>query len=259
MKLDEEFISRASQNLRVIRNPDGAIVGRACITAPHIGLGVLTVGGLFASEMIGIGGILVGAPERAARDLARPSVAIEALVAWATEQSDLVPQLHTDIELQIQCSQMIRELGGDTKNLPIAFWKGNVVSYDDIVNDQNLPDEVIFVDPIFLDQFKHLAGFSLLPNVFIVEFDAYQGILASHSWGSSWPEDLFNTWGYGFHSIENNLGGVVIEALAKVWNVTAREILQASKYIESHEEKVVFGYINGEEIKAWGLTIRRPS
>ena len=259
VKLDRRLIARASKNLRLIKNPDGEIVGRACITVPHLGLGALTVGGLFASELIGIGGILTGTPERAARDVARPLVTKEILITWATEQADLISQLHTDIRCQMRCAQMIRQLGGHIKDLPIAFWKGKPVSYNDISNAEELPDELIFVSPYYLEDFEELEGFTALPNVINVRYDGYQGMIAGGNWWSTWPEDLFGSWGYGEHSIESTLGGVVIDALAEAWGVTANEILLVSKYKPYEDNKVVFGHINNERVKGRGFIVRRPN
>ena len=94
------FREKAALNLRIINDEAGVVVGRACINAGFADLrlrsadlsGLVAVGGLEASSLTGICGILVGKPTRAARDDAEPLVSRDALRGWAEEQIALVPK-----------------------------------------------------------------------------------------------------------------------------------------------------------------------
>ena len=86
-----EFLAKAAENLRILNDSDGAPVGRACVglderqerSSVHRAAlrGAVTIGGLTASRLYGIAGLLAGTSERAARDHATPVVSDDALSA----------------------------------------------------------------------------------------------------------------------------------------------------------------------------------
>jgi hypothetical protein len=153
------FRENAAKNLRLIKNTNGDIVGRANITVgygisqqdPRLDLrGVVTIGGLRACGLTGICGILEGYPVRASRDAAKPIVADESLWQWAEEQTELVPDLWQEPEQQAACAQYIRLCGGATKNLPIARNQGRWISATEIERMSSPPETIVILDDLSL-------------------------------------------------------------------------------------------------------------
>jgi hypothetical protein len=170
------FRERAGANLRLIRNDNGEIIGRAGISvgfAHHLTQdldigGVVTVGGLNACHLSGIFGILTGQPVRASRDDATPLVPEAVLRRWAEEQADIVPNLWSKSEHQSACAQYIRMCGGATRRLPIVIYKGVWLSAEEIVDIGSLLELAIIVDHHTINyQLKQLEPYVLDDTVFI--------------------------------------------------------------------------------------------
>jgi hypothetical protein len=103
---------------------DGKLVGRACVwgaakysSESH---GCVTVGGLAAARLGGIGGILLGTAHTIARDSAIPMVTADILSAWATEQARLLAEAPMSLADKMNAVAFILLCGGDPGDLPIA-------------------------------------------------------------------------------------------------------------------------------------------
>jgi len=142
-----DFCERAAPNLRLMRNANGDVVGRALISIGYGGPpqmlgrkskgtedfhGCVTVGGLRACAISGVVGVLSGRPLRASRQVAVPLVEVSTLRSWAEDQADLVPRLWLDPESQMACAQYIAMCGGRTKGLPIGFHRERWVTAEEI-------------------------------------------------------------------------------------------------------------------------------
>jgi hypothetical protein len=267
-----EFVSRAESNLRLLINEAGEKVGRACIVHnqwlwdefPKIPIlkGAATIGGLFSCSLSGIAGILTGTSERAARDVARPLVPADVLSTWASEQAELVARLYHEPEDQMLCASVIRRCGGDTKNLPIAYFQGNWISYREIVQAKNIPDEILLLEPLLISMLgrKTFRMFDFLPNVMVVSYEGVAAILLSRS-HIRWPEDLIIPWKEEHLYFQVSLGGAVLEAAANVWGVSIDAVLAVSE-LELDQTKLkkrIVGYINNEAFEQYVLKIRKPN
>jgi hypothetical protein len=122
-----------SSILRELRSKKGELIGRACILPEHRRLGsdsslvpqgdigVVCVGGLRSSNLLGIGGILVGKTTKASRAGGVPVADRDEVAIWASEQSQLIPSVFPSKYHQLGCAQVIRALTGNTGDLPIAY------------------------------------------------------------------------------------------------------------------------------------------
>lgn len=270
-----EFVSRAECNLRLLINEIGEKVGRACIVLQHWGWnelvpavpilkGAATIGGLFSCSLSGIAGFLTGTSERAARDVAKPLVSAAVLSSWASEQADLVTQLFDEPEYQMSCAGVIRRCGGDTKNLPIAYFQGAWISYPEIVQTKNLPDEIILLDPLLINLLgiRKYKMLNFLPNVIVVSYAGSEVILQSRS-RMRWPEEFITPWKEEqeeYLYFQASLGGAVLEAAAKVWDVSIDSVLAVSELEldPTKTKKRIVGYIKDEAFEQYVVIIRKP-
>ena len=260
------FRSRAAENLRLLYDIEGNAVGRALVTVGYAShgdhgvdlSGVVTVGGLTACGLSGIAGALVGIPMRASRDVAKPAVDDDELRRWATEQAGLVSSLWEEPNLQAACSRYIKILGGDTKKLPICKTQGEWCSAEDIRRRQDLPDQVIFVDPFAIEyNLKHVQDYTLYDHVFVVDYSGYPGLLQTGMHRDvRWPGNINTNFVGSMGHIHNTLGAAVLEAVAEAWNVDLEAIL-ATNSLEREPEIKIGSTQNGDLVDR-ALMITRP-
>jgi hypothetical protein len=113
------------RQLRMLAGSDAKPFGRACIwgTAKYSSEshGCVTVGGLAAARLTGIGGVLLGTAHTIARDSAMPVVPAEVLSAWATEQGLLLSEAPLNPADKMNAVAFILQCGGDPGDLPIVM------------------------------------------------------------------------------------------------------------------------------------------
>ena len=220
--------------------------------------GVVTVGGLTACGLSGIAGALVGIPMRASRDSAKPAVEDKELRRWATEQAELVPKLWQEPDLQAACGRYIKILGGETQNLLICKHRGEWRSSNDIEELKDLPDQVIFVDPFTVEySLKHIECYELYDHVFVVDYSGYPGLLQTGMHRDvRWPRDIDTNFVGSMGHIRNTLGQVVLEAVAKAWNVDLESIITENNLEKEPEVKI--GSKPSGDLVDRALVINRP-
>ncbi len=258
-KLDE-FRERAAHVLTLVKGKNGETLGRACISAGHASStfeatadlsGVITVGGLTACGLSGIIGVLVGEPTRASRDAARPSVSRASLKKWAEEQADLAHLLWAEPEKQSACARYIRMLGGNTKDLPVAFRQGRWWSAVEIAKTA-APETAIIVPELTINfRFRALRPYELDDSVFVAKYGSIPGLLQAGYRDHDWPEMLGEPWDMA------GLAGVVVESLALAWNVDLKDVLAANSL--ERETDVVVGSEGDRELRIEALIIKKPA
>ena len=126
-------------NMRIIREEDETIVGRACLfidewwSGRNSIAGIVTVDGFVTTELRGIMGVLKGDTNKASRDIAIPSLSQKALDRWVEEQAKLIILMDLSNEKQIKIAQFACALSAKTTELKIARWKDTYVNYNQIV------------------------------------------------------------------------------------------------------------------------------
>lgn len=260
----DDFIATAGANLRLLREADGSIVGRACVALDSRRSrgarqtaslrGVVVIGGLAACSLRGIAGVLIGRSDRAARDVATPVVSPEVLSAWATEQASLVPTLYDDPEDQMDCAVIVRRCGGDTLDLPVARYGGAYVSFGDIVG-LPLPGRVFLLSPLGVDDIEAIDGFEFDPGVIVTESEAWMSILQTGKfvW---WPER--SPWWRGPFTIWETIGGRVVEAVARAWHCPLEPLAEQVTDRSRRRSEQPIGHIGSQEIKKNVLVLDRP-
>ncbi len=259
----EMFRARAAPNLRMLRADAGEVFGRALIggaadmeRSANL-LGVVAVGGLRACRLAGIVGVLAGRTLRASRDSALPIVPDSVLKRWAEEQADLVPMLWSSPEQQADCAQYIRLCGGSTKGLPIAIYRGEWVSADQIGGMTSLPDEVVIVDQRNIEfSIRLLKSYTLEDAVFMTTATSTSLLQSRHWTEDRWPRDIFTGFSRRQRFLGATLIGAVVEALSVAWKVPAEQVLAANNL--DWETDVVIGREGDREIRDSAIRVVRP-
>lgn len=266
----ENFINQAEKNLRIIKDENSNIIGRACVALHNRGRfkeislgGAVSVGGLYACSLTGIAGILTGNVLNTARDDALPLVSSTTIANWATEQAKLVPLLYREHEDLMNCAQIIRLLGGDTGDLPIGYYQGRSVSYSDIANDKDLPNEIYLIWDLHLKKFSQIEGFKPIPNMISGDYIGYPVILQNRSRFfrfSEWPvtskdEHLSEKT----NRFINSLQGAATEAIFQAWGIELKHL--KSDYIEELDQRetdVIVGHIGETPVRESVFVIKKP-
>ena len=260
------FRRKAADNLRLLWDTSGNIIGRALVTAGHLGshidlAGIVTIGGLKSCTLSGIAGVLVGVPLRASRDAAKPIVETDELKRWAQEQCALVPSLWEKEKTQAECAQYIRRLGGDTGDLPICLNKGNWCSAMQIRSKKDLPHQVVLIDDYVIDSgLEHVEAYTLNDNVFVTQVHAIPGILNSpFRWTEDhWPPDTNTNFISEKGYIGLSLGGAVLESIAQAWDLDIKTIIQSNDL--ERERKVAIGVTDsGRMLNEEAIVVTKPN
>jgi hypothetical protein len=232
-------LARLGKFLRVMRGPNGTIFGRACL-AYNAGrqLGVISAGGLRASPMVEIAGVLLGTPMRAIRDSATPLMPPEVLAQWASEQAQLlsmesVPE--SDLLRLYETAKQVRKYGGRTASLPIALSSRGGMSHASVVKWGRSQEAVRLVE--FAQLVRSLSLLDQLnlsqldPDVLLVDsaysfYNYFTDFDLGRYLTSTIPLDpsafLRGT------SVGRTTLGAVIHAMAEAWSVPVSKLLKAS-------------------------------
>jgi hypothetical protein len=231
-----------AENLRLIKDSSGNVVGRACVYAAYdhrltdYQTGLVSVGGLRSCGLEGIAGLFIGNPTRAARDNAVPVITNDVLAGWASEQSSLAENVENDPRRLMQYASVIRRCGGRVGGLPIAQNSHGWVTFKDIVDWSGALDEVLLLESNWIQRGNKHYRQPIELNGDVLASTLYPRSLMSDDddmYFEEWPEvevgehsDFYTA--YDFTSLK----GAIIEALASAWSVDVNEVLKASNYLE---------------------------
>lgn len=233
--LNSQNFKTFSSNIREIRDESGTVLGRAAFKRffhfaatqedPLNQASTVTAGCFRSIEQMDIIGLLLGHPDRPTRASARPIAfdCPEALINWASGQSDLVRGVTEDMYILHNYTSIIRLFGGDTKDLPIARSSAGPLSFNDIARSRDLPNEIRLMQELW-----GVAGGTLptLPT---------NAIAVGQGRGNALYDPLFDHdprrradhphWRRFWMS----LWGATIEAIAQGWGVPLQAVLEASE------------------------------
>lgn len=123
--------------MRLIKGAGGTPLGRAYIKPSSYfdHGGWVTIGGLRATRLKNIQGVLVGETLTASRNTALPTVSKEYLAEWATEQARIIATSNSDDEYKAICAEIVLECGGELEGLPILCLGGDEwLSSEELIN-----------------------------------------------------------------------------------------------------------------------------
>lgn len=133
-------------HIRPLVGNDNKVFGRACIWGStkysYVSHGCVTVGGLAAASLSGIGGVLLGEAETIARDSAMPAVPAAVLSVWATDQAKLLSESSLTLAEKRNTLAFVLLCGGDPAGLPL------VQRGDEFLNAEELRQELLELESI---------------------------------------------------------------------------------------------------------------
>ena len=126
--------------LRTLTGTDGKIYGRAMVETSTIlgwwggyqGQGCISVGGLRASDIPLIRGVLIGRETTVSRNEAVILAPPDVLTKWASEQATLINEASLPDEDKARGAEVILSFGGNIGKLPFARWKGEWLSTEEM-------------------------------------------------------------------------------------------------------------------------------
>lgn len=111
--------------IRTVFGESGQPLGRAYIKPSEYFRGDggwVTIGGLRATRLANVQGLLVGETVTASRNSALPLVPKERLAEWATEQARIIAASKSDELFKAKCAEIVLECCGKLEGLPIVCW-----------------------------------------------------------------------------------------------------------------------------------------
>ena len=132
---NKEKTSKKPSRLRNLTGLDGTIYGRAMVetsTFRNREKGCISVGGLRASDISLIRGVLIGQAITVSRNKAATAAPVEVLAAWASEQATLICDASLTDEDKARGAEVILLFGGKIGSLPVARWRGEWLSTEEI-------------------------------------------------------------------------------------------------------------------------------
>jgi hypothetical protein len=250
-----DLIEHAANHLEIVRDDDGNAVGRIAILpiGHRIGHGyryaregVVTAGGLRASTLNGIAGVLHGEPVTAARDAALPLLSESALSSWATTQAEhLLPREDFPPDVLSACAMVVLACGGDISSLPLCQVGGIWKTQSELREWIGEQAEILVMDRDDVDyDIKHFGRMDLLPNLITTE-SSYGSLVSAElrvgRVANNWPKGLADR--YELEVVNHHLALLISEA----WGVKAGELLVDLENAES-DRSVTIGERAGEPV-----------
>ncbi len=252
-------VQKIAANIRTISDGE-QIFGRACIVSDtYIGdyasPGVVTVGGLSASPLHHIAGLLVGMSSRAARDVARPSVPASVLGAWATEQASLCSKLYDEQKL-LGIASVVWACGGELGSLPVCVTRAGYRTWQQLLEDFSGEQEVLVGSIYTAERIRELLpDVEFAPNVVFIDNGIYTGIRSIRS-NDFWPIDMHLRWSPSLMWTMRSLTGAIISALSEAWGIPV-EVL--AKPIEEYRVQRVIASASGRDLTEMvSVFVREP-
>jgi hypothetical protein len=216
-------IEHFADSVRILRDLQTAkIYGRACILPMkqnYMTSGVLTVGGFRAMDVSGIGGILIGEPQTASRDLAIPTVPANLLRKWSSEQAELISESALAPNLQLKAASLVMTFGGAVSKLPIAIQDDEYLSRSELEARFRDMDKVTVYeeeavshtddDEVTLRRFE--KDFTISPELFLVPTPIVNILKIGEI---EWPQSISGLYS---GKIAESCLDIFISALEKSW------------------------------------------
>lgn len=267
----EQRMAQYGDLIELIRDDRGRPIGRACLhNNSVVPSGAITVGGLRAQYLRGIGGVLLGDSGSATRKVATPKLGTAQLSEWMTKQARAMSDArlfpdndHFENIYAHDSAKVVVACGGYPGPLPIGYFRGKSVSADDIANVKDLGDELIVVTqgmgvhgPTVKNVYVGPEGArwsgqisaTLDANVLIQRTSGItEVILGENDWGR-WPSVK------ELPMDRRDLPFAIATALAKAWSVPVESVFVGGQTREQRE----VGIAAGERVSTHATVFRRP-
>lgn len=260
-KLDKEkpeVFNLLCNNLRLLKEESGEIVGRACLynrdnVLRHNSVrGVITVDGFAATELSGIVGVLKGDTDRASRDIAIPIVSTVELDRWCVEQARLLLNMNCSEKTQMEIAEFCCTLSRTATDLKIARWKNDFVNFSQIREHarQKKHNRYILVQDAAISVWErdHNQTINLAEDVYVCSM-GMPGVLQTRNVHSmvSWPRDYLCTDERLFCAV---VVEHIINAISQGWDCPVETLLEYAEFsTDDKHYNAVIGYCGEQPIE----------
>ncbi|ATB28122.1 HD domain-containing protein [Melittangium boletus] len=275
---DSDAMEKMGRNLRLMKNPMGEVVGRACIdvqrrfnsTNLDVMLGILATGGKLTGYAKSMAGILTASPLTMARHSTCPDVDTATLAQWASEQAILWQREPISDEDKHWVAERVVRYGGDVGALPVALSARGWLTREAIATSQ-WPEPVILLDPVSIHAPRGYStefGYGVLemhrnsdlniihPAILLVRF---VDPVATDTWWSTWLESAAEAeasalaQGQTVFTQNRTLAASVVDALARAWSISSEDVVLSEILMQEVEElKGVLESAKGEALTVGG-------
>lgn len=152
----EQQIDRVKERAMLIEDDDGRVIGRLAMGAAHPLGAVTAIGGLRATSLYNVTGILLAEPMTASRNAGLPLVSPEQLAAWASDQARRL--VDVDPSEALELAETVWTCGGDPADLPIALTAKGLMSTAQIEAWAAERDELIVIQDAALQNDERPLG-----------------------------------------------------------------------------------------------------
>ncbi|MBV9108006.1 MAG: ATP-binding protein [Gemmatimonadetes bacterium] len=246
-----EILRRAETFMRVVGSSSSS-VGRAYML-PEIPLFhesaiercVLTTGGIRVGTVAGAVGIMNGSVGTAARNTAQLAVDEMTLASWAEEQGRIAAWQIDDPTVLSQYAACVAVFGGDPRSLPVIEFRGQWVTGNEIRGWRDFADTYLLVSTgTIIGKMGGIApgeGPDAYGDVFVLNI--------------SWMEMRYQRGGASLRPKRTRFK-LLIEALADLWGVTPKAVLNAMDNAARPRE---IGTRAGNPVVAPTVLLRNPN
>lgn len=249
----ERLLGHVRANARPLQDERGAVVGRLALGSFTYRGGVTVIGGLRATPLTRVTGILRARPTTASRNGGLPLAGLEGLARWASEQALLSHETESPFEV----AEVIWACGGDTNDLPVVETREGLLSFGEVKEWADGKDAVTAVFNLAVEQAERADGRIELRD-HVVKVSASPAYLISSDTGLTtespldfWPLSLKGGW--LDTRTQASLVGAFAAAVGAAWGMPGEELAGTG-----YQEAVV-GDQNGVPLELSAEVWRRPS
>ncbi|MGW6721666.1 hypothetical protein [Streptomyces sp. NPDC054995] len=242
-----EVARQLAPDLAILHDESGRPVGRLCIVDETcmedlLGLEIAFVSAGPARTQTYIhlaAGILIGRPNRAARDQGLPVIGIAEIAEWANAE---VARIQEKVAFRDhmgfwygQVAEQIRQLGGNADPLPMWRTSAGWLNQEQLISWISSKAEVILAHPVYADVRVGMDEhpIKLSDNVIVYEWSSRRALSLE-----GWP-------GSSYHY--SGSSGALCRAFSEAWGVTESQIRDVPKY---KERSLEVGQYEGAAIRA---------
>lgn len=216
---------RSIAHLRPLFSSNGEILGRAYFELQsdreshmYRGSSAITVGGCRSRSVDNVSGIIMGQSDRASRDSASVLVSKKEVQRWAEEQRSLIETSRVNKEIKSNIASILRGSGIGVGTLPIALSRKGWLTVKAIEKFAESKDHIVLTSHLYMRFGTAVDYRELSPNVLVTEAgeNGIYILFPFHHSGSNWNDPEFH---------KSSLEGCIIEAVAKAWKLSMRELL----------------------------------
>jgi hypothetical protein len=222
--------------MRPIFDPRGQLVGRATInpSSEYTQSAVATVGGMTATGILNLSGVLQGEATTVARNEASVLIDIHNLGDWATEQAGLIKKEKLDPLFESEVAEVVLECRGDPKNLFVGKFGDSWLSSKSIAKLLRESNEII----VHFGAVEHEDEDGIPKSLFEVEFKQSRGVLIIPQYDgrirTARPRSMIS---YDYRTTKYLIQNWFAKTLQKLW-----------KNVNEEDDSMTVGTVNGAEV-----------